>query len=142
GGVALAIALYWQHDQLKAWFGASPTAGAQRAIVSLPPKIPDRIGSGQPAPHAASMQSASLYEEDSADQQSKRYAGSVVWKTETLSPEGGSPDLAIRAELEIPERHLRMTMSLRRNPDKMLPASHTIEIAFQHPADSGEISNV
>ena len=43
-----------------------------------------------------------------------------------------------------PERKLAMTWSLRRNTDKSLPASHTVEIIFKLPADfpAGGISNV
>jgi hypothetical protein len=50
----------------------------------------------------------------------------------------------VRADLEVPERHLRMTWSLRRNTDKALPASHTIEIQFTLPADfpEGGIGNI
>jgi hypothetical protein len=50
----------------------------------------------------------------------------------------------VRADVEIPERHLRMTWSLRRNSDKALPASHTIEIMFTLPADfdQGGVGNV
>ena len=55
-----------------------------------------------------------------------------------------SPELAIRADVEIPERGLRLTWSLRRNTDKALPASHTIEVLFTLSADfpEGGISNV
>jgi hypothetical protein len=137
--VALAFAMYWHRDQLKAWLGTGPNAAWQRVVVPSRPKITDRVGPGQPA---ASGQRASLYEEDPGDQQGKRHAGSVNWKTEMLSPQETSPELAIRAELEIPERHLRMTMAFRRNPDKMLPASHTVEIAFRPAGDFGEISNI
>ncbi len=128
--VALALTLYWHRDQLKAWLGTSPLAGWQREIIASRPKIADRVDPGQQALRAAGAQSASLYEEDPADRRGRRYAGSVIWKTEMVSREGEPQDLAIRAELEIPERHMRMILSLRRNPDKVLPASHTIEIAF------------
>lgn len=140
--VALAVTLYWHRDQLKAWFGISPLAGWQREIIPPPPKIADRVNPGQQAPQAATAQSASLYEEDPADQRGRRYAGSVIWKTETVSPEGKPQELAIRAELEIPERHMRMILSLRRNPDKVLPASHTIEITFPSPTTFGEITGI
>ena len=55
-----------------------------------------------------------------------------------------APELAVRADVEIPERHMRMTWSMRRNTDKALPASHTIEIQFTLPADfpEGGIDNV
>ena len=50
----------------------------------------------------------------------------------------------MRADVEMPERKLAMTWSLRRNTDQGLPASHTIEIMFKLPADfpSGGITNV
>ncbi len=86
-----------------------------------------------------------LYEEDPADPNGKRFVGSAIWRTETVSPGPGQPpELAVRADVEIPERKLAMTWSLRRNTDKALPASHTVEIMFKLPADfpSGGISNV
>ena len=49
-----------------------------------------------------------------------------------------------KVDVEIPERNLAMTMSIRRNADPFLPASHTFEIMFKLPADFsfGGISNV
>jgi hypothetical protein len=46
--------------------------------------------------------------------------------------------------VEIPERKLAMTWTLRRNADPGLPASHTVEVMFKLPADfsSGGVSNV
>jgi hypothetical protein len=60
------------------------------------------------------------------------------------SGQGQPPDLAIRADVEVPERKLAMAWMLRRNTDKALPASHTIEIVFTTPADSpnGAIANI
>ena len=97
------------------------------------------------APAAAVAQKVVLYDEDPTDPKGKRYVGSALWRTETVSPGPGlAPELAIRADVEIPERHMRMTWSLRRNTDKALPASHTIEIMFTLPADfsEGGIGNV
>ena len=97
------------------------------------------------APAAAVAQKVVLYDEDPSDPKGKRYVGSAVWRTETVSPGPGlAPELAIRADVEIPERRMRMTWSLRRNTDKALPASHTIEIMFTLPADfaEGGIGNV
>jgi hypothetical protein len=86
-----------------------------------------------------------LYEEDPADPQGKRFVGSALWRTETVSPGSGQkPELAVRADVEVPERKLVMSWSLRLNTDKSLPASHTIEITFKLPADfpGGGISEV
>jgi hypothetical protein len=115
------------------------------------PKIADRIGEGQAAPNSATApagavaQKVVLYEEDPGNPQGRRSVGSAIWRTETVSPGPGlAPELAVRADVDIPERHMRMTWSLRRNSDKALPASHTIEIQFTLPADfdQGGISNV
>ena len=86
-----------------------------------------------------------LYEEDPDDPQGKRLQGTAVWRTEMLAPAPGRPaELAVRADVEIPDRKMTMTFTLRRNADASLPASHTIEIMFNLPADtpSGGIQNV
>ena len=100
---------------------------------------------GSPNAGPAVAQHAVLYEADPNDPQGKRFSGSVVWRTETVSPGPGlAPELVIRADVSIPERHTTVTWSLRRNTDKALPASHTIEVMFNLPADfaGGGIANV
>jgi hypothetical protein len=98
---------------------------------------------GQTAPVVA--QRIVFYEEDPNDQQGRRYVGSAIWRTETVSPASGfEPEPALRADVEIPERRMTVTWSLRRNTDKAVAASHTIEIVFNLPADftGGGIANV
>jgi len=151
----LAGGAYWQRDTIMAMVASYRSSPAQKpreaAEPAGRPKIADRIGpaSGSPtaanAPAAAVAQKVVLYDEDSNDPKGKRYVGSALWRTETVSPGPGlAPELAIRADVEIPERHMRMTWSLRRNTDKALPASHTIEIMFTLAADfpEGGIGNV
>ncbi len=109
------------------------------------PKISDRLGSQDAQSGPAVAQRVVLYEEEPNDPQGRRYVGSAIWRTETVSPgPGRPPELAIRADVEIPERRLNMTFSIRRNTDQTLPASHTIEVMFNLPADfaPGGISNV
>jgi hypothetical protein len=118
-------------------------------------KIPDRVESGAPASQtpaavtpgatAAVAQKVVLYEEDPNIPEGRRFVGSAIWRTETVTPGPGQPpELAVRVDIDVPERKLAMTVSLRRNTDKNLPASHTVEIMFKTPADfpSGGISNV
>jgi hypothetical protein len=163
GGIAAAG--YWQRDKVVALANkAIATVAALRAptpaapppsATTTPsqPKITDRIGqpdkpaAGKSAtvPAADVAQKVVLYEEEPNNAQGKRYVGSAIWRTETVSPGPGlAPELAVRCDVEIPERHMRMTWSLRRNTDKALPASHTIEIMFTLPADfsEGGIQNV
>jgi hypothetical protein len=146
---------FWQRDTITSLFDSGEQPAQQTAQKApgnaAKPKIADRVAPGgedqQPstAPAINAAQKAILYEEDPNDSQGKRYVGSVLWRTETVSPGPGlAPELAIRADVEVPERRIRMTWSLRRNADKTLPASHTIEIMFNVPADfsDGGIANV
>jgi hypothetical protein len=156
---AVGAGAYWQRDRITALVASLQSAttttapAPEKRDTGVRPKIADRVGDDQSrpgtrpaaAPTADVAQKVVLYDEDPADPQGKRYVGSVIWRTETVSPGPGlAPELAVRADVEIPERHIRMSWSLRRNTDKALPASHTIEIMFTLPADfpDGGISNV
>ncbi|MGX7744690.1 hypothetical protein [Rhodopseudomonas parapalustris] len=119
---------------------ATPAAPTER------PKITDRVGQPSTEQAAPVAQRVVLYDEDPSDPKGKQYVGSVVWKTEQVkgaSPKGGA-DLAVRADIDVPERQFKMTMSFRRNTDSSLPASHTAELTFILPADfqGGGVSNV
>jgi hypothetical protein len=162
GGLASTVAWQWPNITGLYHFvrdiGSTRPKEATQAPQSRP-KIAERVPqnqlpgqpvqpgtpgpSGQAAPGVA--QRVVLYEEDSNNPQGKRFVGSAIWRTETVSPGVGlAPELAVRADIEIPERRMTMTWSLRRNTDQSLPASHTVEIMFNLPADfpGGGISNV
>jgi hypothetical protein len=110
------------------------------------PKIPDRVGQPSSAEQVAPVaQRVVLYDEDPSDPKGKQYVGSVIWRTEQIKAAAGQkPDLAVRADIEIPDRKFKMTMSFRRNTDTSLPASHTAELTFILPSDftGGGVSNV
>ena len=60
----------------------------------------------------------------------------MIWRTEPIKPSGNQKaDIAVRADIEIPDRKFKMTMSFRRNTDASLPASHTAELTFILPPD-------
>lgn len=126
---------------------APTTAPPKEAAAPARPKIADRIGQPSPAPAAGPpvAQRVVLYEEEPDDPQGKRFVGTALWKTEMrpASP-GRPPELAVRADVEVPERKMSITFSFRRNTDASLPASHTIEIVFTLPADapSGGVQKV
>ena len=80
-----------------------------------------------------------------SDPKGKQYVGSVIWRTEPIKATGNQkPDIAVRADIEIPDRKFKMTMSFRRNTDSSLPASHTAELTFILPQDfaGGGVGNV
>ncbi|MCC7346235.1 MAG: hypothetical protein IT538_02450 [Variibacter sp.] len=157
----LGGAAYWQRGKIAAFFGTVRGMAPQTARDQGParPKSTDRVGqegqssSSQPGqtqgspgtPPAMVAQRVVLYEEDPGNPEGNRYVGSALWRTETVSPgPGQSPELAVRADVEVPERKLAMTLSIRRNTDAALPASHTVEIMFNLPPDFafGGVSNV
>jgi len=107
------------------------------------PQPPAAAPKAQSGPTAA--QRVVLYEEDPGNPQGKQYVGSATWRTETVSPGSGlAPEVQIRADVTIPDRKMAVTLSLRRNTDQALPASHTVEIMFNLPPDfaGGGIANV
>ena len=143
--VAIAGSLvYWQRATVAgvaggvmALFQSSSTPPPREATTPARAKITDRIGQPSPQPSSGPpvAQRVVLYEEEPDDPQGKRYIGTVVWRTEMrpASP-GRPPELAVRGDIEVPERNMSVTLSLRRNTDQSLPASHTIEIVFTLPA--------
>jgi hypothetical protein len=110
------------------------------------PKIPDRVGQPPSTEQVAPVaQRVVLYDEDPADPKGKQYVGTVVWRTEAIKAAAGQKaDLAVRADIDIPDRKFKMTMSFRRNTDTSLPASHTVELTFILPQDfaGGGVANV
>jgi hypothetical protein len=129
-------------------FKSSPVAEAQKdpAAPQSRPKIPDRVGQPSSTENVAPVaQRVVLYDEDPSDPKGKQYVGSVIWRTEPIKASGAQkPDVAVRADIEIPDRKFKMTMSFRRNTDSSLPASHTAELTFILPQDfsGGGVGNV
>jgi hypothetical protein len=155
--ILLLSVVVWQRQPiigmvagLSSMFTSKPAAPPQREATPSRPKISDRVGDnaqrdGQAGPVAAVAQRVVLYEEDPGDPNGKQYVGSAVWRTENVSPAPGQPpEMAVRADIEIPERKITMRWSLRRNVDAALPASHTIEIMFNLPPEfsHGGIQNI
>lgn len=159
-GLAATISWQWPHitrtyhyvAQLGSRQPAPPTHEAT-AQPKFPGRVPQEQSAAQPSNTAtpstqaapAVAQRVVLYEEDSNDPNGKRFVGSAIWRTQTVSPGAGqAPELAVHADVAIPERHMTMSFSLRRNTDHALPASHTIEIQFTVPPDfpGGGVANV
>jgi hypothetical protein len=130
-------------------FKSSPVVEAPKdaaAPSTTRPKIPDRVGQPSSADNVAPVaQRVVLYDEDPSDPKGKQFVGSVIWRTEPIKSTGNAkPDIAVRADIEIPDRKFKMTMSFRRNTDSSLPASHTAELTFVLPPDfaGGGVGNV
>ena len=156
--LAIVGLLVWQRSNIVAFAGNitggvmalfGPSSGPPReAAAPARPKITDRIGqpSSSPQPSGPPVaQRVVLYEEEPDDPAGKRFVGTVLWRTEMrpASP-GRPPEMAVRGDIEVPDRKMSVTLSFRRNTDASLPASHTIEIVFALPSDtpSGGVQKV
>lgn len=95
-----------------------------------PPPPPAAAEPAQPAIPVA--QRAILYEETpEAAQTPKAVPGRVVWRLDSSNPgQGQKLETVVRADIEVPDAGLTLSMVLRRNTDASLPASHTIELTF------------
>ncbi|MEQ8827949.1 MAG: hypothetical protein RIC82_09245, partial [Parvibaculum sp.] len=85
-----------------------------------------------------------LYEERLGQQALEVKNGSVVW-TLVSEPSGDGPDeQVIRGEINNPDTGLSALMTIKKNTDPSLPASHLIEIVFALPPefDGGSIDQL
>lgn len=97
----------------------------------------------QPAPAAADTgaagaddslvaQKAILYEQPTDGSQNvKIVPATATWRFNPNSSNG--PE--IQANLEVPEKGMKVTLNIRKNNDSALPASHLVEIVVDTPAD-------
>ncbi|MBD0414212.1 hypothetical protein [Oryzicola mucosus] len=117
---------------------AAPEA-AQPAQAETPPPA----ASGDQSLSVA--QKAIFYEERTNVAQGSAQPGNVVWSVVQESPGGDlPPEPAIRAEATIPGKDVQLRMTIRRNTDQTLPASHIIEMIFLTPDgfEGGGIENI
>jgi hypothetical protein len=111
---------------------------------------PPANGSTPPAgegakPSVAVGQKAIYYEERTNAAEGSAEPGTVVWSLVQESPGGDAPpEPAIRGEATIPGKNVQLRITIRRNTDQTLPASHIIEMIFLTPDgfEGGGIDNV
>jgi len=112
----------------------TPVSPAPQASAAPEPAAP-----ASPAPAAAKpppdSQRVMLYEEDPSDPNGKSYQGWVVWRADP-SQSGNPGDAAIIGQIAVPDRPMAVTLTIRRNLDRSLPASHTVDVKFDIPANS------
>jgi len=128
---------------------ASPVAPASDPpAAAVAPAVPAATPTDAPATATAAVpvgQRAVFYEERSAERDGSQLAGNVVWSVVNEPPaDGQPPEPAIRGVADVPDMQLRLTMTIRRNADATLPASHVVELMFDTPSGfvGGAIENV
>ena len=124
-----------------------PTAALRRRQPTppAPRRLQRRTAARRPARQVAVGQKAIFYEERTNVAEGSAEPGNVVWTLVQESPGDGQPaEAAIHGEATIPGKDIELRMTIRRNADKTLPASHIIELIFLTPEsfDGGGIDKV
>ena len=125
---------------------AAPATAAAEPAPALAPVAPGTDATAAPAEGAVAVaQKAIFYEERTNVADGSAETGTIVWSLVQQSPGNDlPPEPAIRAEAKIPGKNLTMTMTIKRNVDSTIPASHTLEMIFLTPDnfDGGGIETV
>ncbi|MDL2405311.1 hypothetical protein PY650_06505 [Rhizobium calliandrae] len=127
---------------------ATPPSGDQQssaAPVQQPPATQQPPPAGQQQTAAATDgQKVFLYEERLGQTSPTAFEGTVTWSLEEGKGEDGRPEPSVQGLISVPERGLTATITVSRNTDASLPASHLVELAFQVPRnfEGGAIDSV
>jgi hypothetical protein len=132
----------------------TPAAAATPAATPSPVASSAASAAATPAPTAAATTAppaatpgvavaarAAMLVAVAADPQKPAVSlGSVVWSTIPAAP-GQPATVAVKAEADIPDLKMHAVMTLRKNADPSLPASHTIDLRVTF-ADGAEIKGI
>ena len=125
----------------------APAAAASPVLQSpAAPQVPQVQAQAQPQAQAApaavaGMSRAAMLIGVASDPQKPMVnLGTAVWSI--IPATGGQPStLAVRIEVDIPDQKMHATVTIRKNSDASLPATHTIDLRATF-ADGAEIKGV
>ncbi|WP_159950764.1 hypothetical protein [Rhizobium sp. 18065] len=114
---------------------------APPSTAPAPTQNPPAVGS--PAT-AVSGDKAFLYEEKLGQTSPVAVPGTISWSAVRETGEDGKPNPQIQGRINVPERGMSALVTIKRNADSSLPASHIIEVVFSVPPDfeGGAIENL
>ncbi|RLQ88666.1 hypothetical protein [Notoacmeibacter ruber] len=112
---------------------AAQTPGDSGSDAQSPGAENGAEAGGDDAQPAVQVGQRAIYsEERTSNEQLRRLQGSVVWsKVEEQPGPQMDEEPALRADVYIPDTGTSMRMTLRRNGDPSLPASHVLELIFE-----------
>ena len=89
---------------------------------------------GTPVPPAPSIpvahRAAILIDSPSDPQKVKTYTGTVVWRVEQVKRDGKPTATVLRADIDIPSAKVQAVITLQKNGDTTLSASHLMDLRF------------
>jgi hypothetical protein len=92
--------------------------------------------SGSVAAHAQATEQAFLAELNRGMQGDTVATGTVTWTLEQVAKPKQKPELAVRAEIVIPDRNLKLTWWMQRNTGKAAFATHVVAMTVHSPDES------
>lgn len=115
-----------------------PASQQQQAPANQPPPVTQQTAT------ATNGQKVFLYEERLGQTSPSAFQGTVTWSVQEGKGADGRPEPSVQGLITVPDRGLTATITVSRNSDSSLPASHLIELAFQVPPtfEGGAIDNV
>lgn len=129
--------------------GAAPAAPAPGAAPTETPQATPNQGAAAPAANpsdapALAGEKMFLYEERIGQTAPTAIEGAVSWSLQREPGANGRPEPVIQGRINIPGRGLTALVTVKRNGDPSLPASHLVEIVFAVPPDfeGGAIDSV
>ncbi|MEE7468882.1 histidine kinase [Methylobacterium oryzae] len=131
------------HGFINVWTRSLTPEDVDRLIEaqgSLESGAPPRNAAAPAETGVAVAQRAELVEEASGAEggQPTVTAGRVTWRLETVNGDQGQPvQNAVVATVTIPDAGLTLVMTIQRNLDATLPASHTVSLAFSQSGSTG-----
>lgn len=120
-------------------------APAATPPAATPPAADQQASAGtQQAAPVTDGQKVFLYEERLGQTSPTAFQGTVTWSLQEGKGADGRPEPSVQGLINVPERGLTATITVSRNSDSSLPASHLVELAFQVPPnfEGGAIDNV
>jgi hypothetical protein len=119
------------------------TPGAPAASAGVPSTTADRNDGAKSGseptnpPVPVARRAALLMEAPEEPSKVKTSLGTVVWRVDNVSDGPDEPlSMAVRAEVDIPDEGLQAAMTIQKNFDSTLPASHTMKLQFSARPDS------
>ena len=119
---------------------ATPSAAASPAMTPAPTPAASAAPPAANPGVAVAARAAMLVAVASDPQKPAVSLGSVVWSTIPAAP-GQPATVAVKAEADVPDLKMHAVMTLRKNTDPSLPASHTIDLRVTF-ADGAEIKGI
>lgn len=114
------------------------------AATNTPTAGPAPTNGASTAAPVAGGEKLFLYEERIGQATPVAVPGSIAWSAVRETGADGKPDPQIQGKINVPERGISALVTIKRNTDNSLPASHIIEVVFSVPADfeGGAIDNL